>query len=137
MIVDKNKFKDMVTKSAKDIAAKTSEASVRRMEESIKVAQEDMVAEVVGTLNMISQVIVTDQETLKSNLQKTWEVTSDASAEGLEKRRAALEQAMASQQATLQRVFDLIVAKRSEVQHFEFTSPTGEPGIEGSQAESS
>ena len=128
MIVDRNAFKDMVTKSAKDIAAKTTENSAKRMDEAIKTVIEQSAAEMGSTLALISTIIQTEQESLKNYMAKLWSETDASKPEEIEKRKEALDTALASQQTTLQRIFDIVIAKKSTVQHFEFDSTA-----EGSQ----
>lgn len=121
MIVDRNKFKEMVAKNAKEIAAKTSEQSVRRMDETVKEVIAQSAAEVSSLLTLISGVIQTEQETMKESMKRVWEQTEASNDEkSLKIRKDALDKALESQHATLQRIFDLVIAKKSNMKHFEF-----------------
>lgn len=120
MVVDRTKFKDMVAKSAKDIAAKTTEASVQRMEETIQGVMAQSAAEIGSTLTMISTIIQTEQDNMKANLEQVWQETDETKQEDLSRRKDALNAALSSQQSTLQRIFDLVISKKSAMQHFLF-----------------
>jgi hypothetical protein len=136
MIVDRTKFKDMVAKNAKDIAAKTTEASVKRMEASIAIAQKDLATEMGATLSLISDVLATEQASMKASLEKAWESSPDT-PEGMDQKRQVLQNAMTAQQATLQRIFDLVIAKKSSLQHFQFRSGEDSAAESTEEAETS
>jgi len=142
MVVDRNKFKDMVSKSAKEIAAKTTEQSVRRMEETVKEVTVQSAAEIGSLLTLISGVIQTEQESIKQNMKAVWDETeANKGEEGsmIERRKQALDKALEAQKSTLQRIFDLVIAKKSQLQHFNASrdSDTQPDDEEGSAASSS
>lgn len=113
MIVEKEKFKDLVNKTAVDLASKKSQNSVLKMEATIKKAQEELINEFNSTLNLIYQTIQSDQDIIKSELEKNY------NSDSLEQQKLALDKAFLEQQKIYQKICDLIVTKRDFLSQFE------------------
>lgn len=123
MIVDKLKFKDVVQKNAEDLAAKKSEASVRRLEAAQKEIERRAATEIETVLSLIANVVQTEQSKLETAVEQVWTETESAGeAEKIEKRKTAVSSLLAQQNASLKHIFDLIIARRSALNHFEVDS---------------
>lgn len=120
MIVDKEKFKDLVQKNAEDLAAKKSEAAVRRMEAAQQELERRAASEIETVLTLIANVVQTEQSKMESAVNKVWQDTEGVSeAEKVEKRKVAVSTLLQEQNASLKHIFDLVIARRSALSHFE------------------
>lgn len=136
MIVDKLKFKDVVQKNAEDLAAKKSEMAVRRLEAAQKEIERRAASEIETVLTLIANVVQTEQSKLETAVEQVWTETESASeSEKIEKRKAAVSSLLSQQNASLKHIFDLVIARKSAVNHFEVDPEALEDGNQSPREE--
>lgn len=134
MIVDKLKFKDVLSKNAEDLAAKKSEMAVRRLEASQKEIERRAAQEIETVLSLIANVVQTEQSNMKTSVDQLWTDTEGLSElEKIEKRKDAVSSLLSQQNNSLKHIFDLIIARKSALSHFDINPEDLEDEIQAEE----